>query len=146
MDPAAYLLLARRRALTRPGWAGSARLARQRLTGQERRDPHANTPLAKALQSISPVSSCPAAALWVFEHPLFSIRSRDQQTPATSRCATADMAHASAGTTPPGSLARPAPPGARTRRRRPHPGHDHAVAAGREAPGRSGQMGQGSTL
>jgi hypothetical protein len=42
------------------------------------------TPPAKALQSISPVSSCPAAALWVFEHPLFSIRGRDKQTPATS--------------------------------------------------------------
>jgi len=31
-------------------------------------------------------------------------------------------------------------------RRRPHPGHDHAVAAGREGPGRSGQTGEGSTL
>ena len=41
-------------------------------------------PLAKALPSISPVSSCPAAALGVFEHHLFSIRSRDKQTPATS--------------------------------------------------------------
>jgi hypothetical protein len=30
------------------------------------------------------VSSCPAAALWVFEHHLFSIRGRDKQTPATS--------------------------------------------------------------
>jgi len=39
---------------------------------------------AKALQYISPVSSYPAAALWVFEHHLFSIRSRDKQTPATS--------------------------------------------------------------
>jgi hypothetical protein len=41
-------------------------------------------PPAKALQSISPVSSCPAAALWVFGHHLFSTRGRDKRTPATS--------------------------------------------------------------
>jgi hypothetical protein len=46
--------------------------------------PCANNPAAKALQSISPVSSCPAAALRVFEHHLFSIRGQDKQTPATS--------------------------------------------------------------
>src|SRR6266516_3014550 len=82
MDPAACLQPARRRVLTRPGRAGSARLARQRPKGQERRD--ACAPPAKALQPISPVSSRPAAALWLSGHHLFSTRGQDKQTPATS--------------------------------------------------------------
>jgi hypothetical protein len=119
MDPAACLLLARRRVLTRPGWAGPARLARQRLKGQERRDACANNPAGQSAPAHLVSVLLPAAALWVFEHHRFSIHGRDRQTPATSRCATADVAHASAGTTPAGSPATPRsrPPDAQACRR-----------------------------